>query len=65
MKYHHALTDAKLRGVKPVAKPLKLADGEGLTLLVIPAGGMYWRYNYKVAGKAKTMALGTLHRRHL
>jgi integrase len=59
MKFHHALTDAKLRGVKPGAKALKLADGEGLHLLVVPAGGKYWRYNYKVDGKAKTMALGT------
>jgi integrase len=65
MKFHHALTDAKLRGVKPMAKAFKLADGEGLHLLVMPTGtdgkpgGAYWRYNYKVAGKAKTMALGT------
>jgi integrase len=66
MKFHHALTDAKLRGVKPKAEAFKLADGEGLYLLVMPAGkdgksggATYWRYNYKVAGKAKTMALGT------
>jgi integrase len=61
MKFHHALTDAKLRGVKPKPseKPFKLADGEGLHLLVMPAGGMYWRYNYRVSGEAKTMALGT------
>jgi integrase len=66
MKYHHALTDAKLRGVKPKAKSFKLADGEGLHVLVMPAGNdgkpggaMYWRYNYRTAGRAKTMALGT------
>ena len=66
MKFHHALTDAKLRGVKPKAKTFKLADGEGLHLLVMPAGketgrpaGLYWRYNYKIFGKAKTLALGT------
>jgi integrase len=67
MKFHHALTDAKLRGVKPAAKAFKLADGEGLHLLVMPAskeigrsgGAMYWRFNYKVSRKAKTMALGT------
>jgi len=65
MKFHHALTDAKLRGVRPMAKAFKLADGEGLHILVMPRrtdgkpGGAYWRYNYKVAGKAKTMALGT------
>jgi integrase len=66
MKFHHALTDAKLRGVKPAAKPFKLADGEGLHLLVMPAGkdgkpggAMYWRYNYRITGSPKTMALGT------
>jgi integrase len=66
MKFHHALTDAKLRGVKPKAKAFKLADGEGLHLLVMPTGidgrpggAKYWRYNYKVSGAAKTLALGT------
>jgi integrase len=66
MKFHHALTDAKLRGVKPKERAFKLADGEGLHLLVMPTGtddkpggSMYWRYNYKAGGKAKTMALGT------
>jgi hypothetical protein len=37
MKFHHAPTDAKLRGVKPKAKACRLADGEGLHLLVMPA----------------------------
>jgi integrase len=68
MKFHHALTDAKLRSVKkdadlrrvkPAPKDDKWADGEGLYLLVKANGAMYWRYNYKVAGSAKTMALGT------
>jgi integrase len=61
MKFHHTLTDARLRGIKPTpdGKPFKIADGEGLHLLVTPSGGMYWRYNYRAAGKAKTMALGT------
>jgi hypothetical protein len=66
MKFHHALTDAKLRGVKPKTKSFKLADGEGLYLLVMPVGidgkpggAMYWRYNYRIAAKPKTMALGT------
>jgi hypothetical protein len=29
------LTDTKIRGARPQAKPYKLADGDGLTLLVI------------------------------
>ncbi|RDS85012.1 DUF4102 domain-containing protein [Dyella monticola] len=52
------LTDAFVRSVKPSARPQKLSDGGGLHLLVTPTGGRYWRYNYRVAGKQKTLALG-------
>ena len=40
------------------AKPVKLADGGGLYLLVKPDGSRYWRYNYRFADKRKTLALG-------
>jgi hypothetical protein len=68
MKFHHVLTDAKLRSIKkdadlrrakPVGQDRKFADGHGLHLLLKTNGAMYWRYNYKVASKAKTMALGS------
>jgi hypothetical protein len=26
--------------------------------MVVPAGGRYWRYNYRFEGKQKTIALG-------
>jgi len=52
------LTDALLRSVKPSDRPQKLSDGGGLHLLITPAGGRYWRYNYRVDGKQKTLALG-------
>ena len=48
-------------GVKQAAlkdKAYKLTDGEGLYLLVKPAG-KYWRFNYRFGGKRKTLALGT------
>jgi hypothetical protein len=35
-----ALTDAAIRNTKPQSKPVKLADGGGLHLLVTPAGGI-------------------------
>jgi integrase len=42
---------------KAGSKPLKMADAGGLYLLVNQAG-KYWRYDYRFAGKRKTMALG-------
>ena len=53
-----ALTDAKVRNAKPRPKPYKIADGEGLFLLVHPSGGKYWRFKYRYADKEKLLALG-------
>jgi hypothetical protein len=52
------LTDSALRGLKPRATPFKVTDGGGLYVLVTPSGAKYWRYNYVLGGKAKTLALG-------
>jgi integrase len=53
-----SLSDAKARNAKPRSKPYKIADGEGLFLVVTPAGGKYWRLKYFIAGKEKLLALG-------
>jgi len=53
-----SLSDAKARNAKPKTKPYKMADGEGLFLLVTPSGGKYWRLKYFFAGKEKLLALG-------
>ncbi|WP_368899353.1 tyrosine-type recombinase/integrase [Morganella morganii] len=53
-----ALTDIKVRTVKPVDKPFKLTDGEGMHLLVNPNGSKYWRLQYRFSGKQKMLALG-------
>jgi hypothetical protein len=52
------LTDSALRGLKPGETPFKMTDGGGLYVLVMPNGARYWRYNYVLGGKAKTLALG-------
>ncbi len=52
------LSDAKARNAKPKARPYKIADGQGLFLLVTPAGGRYWRFRYFLAGKEKMLAFG-------
>ena len=40
-------------------KNYKMSDGSGLYLLVTTKGGRYWRYDFRFAGKRKTLALGT------
>jgi integrase len=53
-----SLSDAKARNAKPKTKPYKIADGEGLFLLITPSGSKYWRMRYFFAGKEKLLALG-------
>ena len=52
------LTDTAIKNVKPQAKQVKLFDGEGLFLLVTPAGGKWWRLKYRLGGKEKLLSLG-------
>ena len=53
-----ALSDIAIRNAKPGAKPVKLADGAGMFLLVTPAGGKLWRLKYRVDGREKLLAIG-------
>lgn len=52
-----ALTDTAIRNAKPQDKPYKMADAEGMFLL-INKSGKYWRLDYRYLGKRKTLALG-------
>jgi len=51
------LTDTLIRSAKPKGKPYKLSDGKSLYLLVNKTG-KYFRFDYRFAGKRKTLALG-------
>lgn len=53
-----ALTDTSIRKCKPQERPFKLSDGEGLYLLVTPAGGRLWRMQYRFGGKQRLVAFG-------
>lgn len=53
-----ALTDVAIRNAKPGPKPIKLADGAGMFLLLTPAGGKLWRLKYRIDGKEKLLAIG-------
>jgi integrase len=54
-----ALTDTAIRKAKPADKPQKLTDGGGLYLLLNPNGSRWWRWDYRFAGKRKTLSMGT------
>jgi len=53
-----SLTDVQIKSAKPKDKQHKLFDGGGMYLLVLPAGGKYWRLKYRIDGKEKVLALG-------
>jgi integrase len=52
------LTDTAIRNAKPGQSVVKLSDGEGLQLWVMPTGGKLWNLAYRFDGKQKKLALG-------
>jgi len=54
-----ALTDVAIRNAKPKDKAYKLYAGDGLLILITPAGGKLWRQKYRFDGKEKVLALGS------
>jgi integrase len=52
------LTDLNLRNLETRDKPYKVADGNGLFVLVSPSGLRAWRWKYRFAGKEKVLPLG-------
>lgn len=52
------LSDKAVQAAKPKEKQYKLADGDGLALIVKPNGTKLWWFRYRFGGKEKTLALG-------
>jgi integrase len=52
------LTDLAIRKIQPLPTVKRYFDGGGLYLEVSPAGGKWWRWKYRHAGKEKRLALG-------
>ena len=50
------LTDKQVEKAKPQAEPVRLYDGDGLYLLITPAGGKLWRFKYRFRGKERRLA---------
>ncbi len=52
------LNDLRIRQLKSRDRDFKLADYNGLHLLVRPSGSKLWRLSYRFGGKQKLLALG-------
>lgn len=48
-----------VENAKPRAKPYKLADGDGLHLLVTPKGKKSWRFRYHFADRENMLSFGS------
>ncbi|UOO87843.1 integrase arm-type DNA-binding domain-containing protein [Vitreoscilla massiliensis] len=53
------LNDRQIKNAKPSEKQYKLSDGHSLYVLIKPNGGKYWRFDYTIDGKRKTLSIGT------
>jgi integrase len=53
-----ALSDLAIRAAKPGPRLVKLSDGGGLQLWVMPDGAKRWRLAYRFAGSQKALAIG-------
>lgn len=53
-----ALTDTKIKNLKPQDSPYKVFDGKGLYLLVTPAGSKLWKLKCRYNGKEIKLSYG-------
>jgi len=53
-----ALTDTRIRSLRPSESSYRKTDSGGLVLEVKPKGARLWRYRYRIAGKENMFAIG-------
>lgn len=53
------LTVVQLRALKPAERRYKVADVDGLYLLVQPSGALLWRFRYRCCGIERKLSLGS------
>ena len=58
MARHLIKSDMTIRNPKPTDATLRMNDGEGLYLLIKPNGARWWRLDYSIGGKRKTLSIG-------
>lgn len=54
-----ALTDTKIRNLKPRAAAYQVADGDGLVLEVRSTGQKAWLFRYRLTGRQEKLSLGS------
>lgn len=54
-----SVTDVAIRRAKPSDSPVRMFDGGGLHIEIVPSGGKWWRLKYRYVGKEKRLSLGT------
>ncbi len=52
------LSDIKVKNLKSREKPYKVADFEGLFVLIKVSGAKSWRFKYRIDGKEKLLVIG-------
>jgi hypothetical protein len=52
------LQDVAVKSAKPKEKDYRLNDGDRLYLIVKPTKAKWWRFDYTIDGKRKTLSLG-------
>jgi len=52
------LTDAAIKALKPKNKLYKVADRDGMYVVVQPSGSVVFRYDYRMNGRRETLTLG-------
>ncbi|WP_247716813.1 tyrosine-type recombinase/integrase [Gymnodinialimonas ceratoperidinii] len=52
------LSDAKIRILKPKAKPYKVGDQDGLYITVTPSVSRLWHLKYRIDGREKRLSFG-------
>lgn len=52
------LSEIALRNLKPDVRTVRVTDERGLYIEISPAGGRWWRFKYRFAGKEKRLSLG-------
>jgi integrase len=52
------LNDKMIQAARSAPKQYKMADGDGLTLVVRPTGSKLWQFRCRFGGKDKTLSLG-------
>lgn len=53
-----ALSDTKLKNLKPQDNAYKVADRDGMYVVVSPKRTITFRYDYRLAGQRETLTLG-------